>query len=402
MIEKLHLKNYRSFRDVEIKLKPFSVFIGPNGAGKSNLISVFEFIGRAIKEDVSVALSVLGDFKSVKHIKAEENEKIEISIGYRARGEPPEEEKKIGRIRPRMFTYHLEIAQTSENEPKIVSEWLRAKRPFLKREGAPWYYLKVDEKSSRVANPKGEYEDRDNEVELKRSSPYELALSGSRALKQYPYVQNFYKFLANWYVSRFEPSRARESMKYSKIVKLSSTGDDLVLFIENLERYNKPVLNELVETIKDKIPGFEDVKIQHTPDGKLYLSIIETDNPNGFFTNAVSDGTIRLLGIMSILRDPNPPDLICIEEPENNLHPHLMELLVDELRSASVKSQVIVTTHSPYFIDNCDPQEVFVIEKRNGETKIEPISKLKNQFIQSLLTEDLGQLWYQNAFGGNP
>lgn len=401
MIEEIYLKNFRSFRDAKIRLKPFSVFIGPNGAGKSNLVSVFEFMGRAIKEDILAALSYLGDFNSVRHVQAADDENIEISVGYRPRGDPPEDEKNIGRIKPRLFTYHITISQTTEGMPKVTKEWLRAKRPLLLREGAPWYYLKVDEKVGKVANPKGEYKDRE-EIELKKSSPYELTLSGSRSLKEYPYVQNMYKFLANWYISRFEPGQARESMKYSKVSRLSSTGDNLVLFVENLIRHNIPVLGEIVEVMKGKVPGFENVNVERTPDGKLYLTVIESSNKEGFHLNAVSDGTIRLLGIMSILRDPEPPDLICIEEPENNLHPHLLEMLVDELRSASEESQVIVTTHSPYLIDKCRPEEVFVIEKKKGETEITPISKWKNRFLQSLKASTLGELWYENVFGGNP
>ena len=334
MIEELRLKNFRSFRDETIKLKPFSAFIGPNGSGKSNLVSVFEFMGRAIREDINVALSHLGDFKSVRHIKAQEDEPIEIDIVYRERGKPPPEEIEIGRKTPRKHTYHISVSINKDEEPEVIEEWLRAQRPKVVG-GAPWLYLKVDKTDARVANPVDEYEEREEITELERSSPFELTLAGSRSLKGYPQVQNFYKFLSNWYISRFEPGRARESMKYSKATRISSSGENLVLVIENMKNYHEEIIEDIEYVLSQKIPGFKSVDVKKSPDGKHYLSIIEDGNPEGFPSSAISDGTIRLLGMMFIVRDPNPPDLICIEEPENNLHPHLLEILVDEFRTAA-------------------------------------------------------------------
>ena len=366
MIEKIWLKNFRSFRDETIRLKPFSVFIGPNGAGKSNLVSVFEFMGRAIREDVLVALSHLGGYDSVKHVKAGKDEPIEIYVGYRSRGEIPPAEKEIGRKRNRLFTYHFTVSQTEEGEPNVPLEWLRAKRPLLLREGAPWYYLKVDEKGGKVANLEGEYKERQkiSETKLKKSSPYELALAGSRSLKGFPQVQSFYKFLSNWYISRFEPGRARESMKYSRAIRLASTGENLVLFIENMNKHHKDVLEDIVEVMKQKIPGFRNINVKHSPDGRLYL--------------------------------------ICIEEPENNIHPHLLEILVDEFRTASEKVQIIVTTHSPYLIDKCAPKEVFIIDKIDGESKISIPFKWMRGKLPVLKGRTLGECWYEGVFGGNP
>ena len=401
MIEEISLKNFRSFRNETIKLKPFSVFIGPNGAGKSNLISIFEFMGRAIREDILVALSHLGDFDSVRHIKANKNDSIEISIVYRQRGEPPQEEKNIGRLKSRKFTYHITVSQSEKGEPLVTKEWLRAQRP-LTIGGAPWRYLKVDEKDAMVANPMGEDQKRDEITQLEKSSPYELTLAGSRSLKGYPEVQSFYKFLTNWYISRFEPVRARESMKYSRAIKLASTGENLVLFIENISKYHKDVLYDIIEVMRRIVPGFRKVYVKHSLDGKLYLSIEEDANPDGFPPTSISDGTIRMLGILSILRDPNPPDLICIEEPENNIHPHLLEVLVDEFRTAAEKVQVIVTTHSPYLIDKCKPNEVFVIDKLNGESKIKDSMKWMEGKLITLTENTLGEQWYAGVLGGNP
>ena len=401
MIEEIRLKNFRSFRDERIKLKPFSVFIGPNGAGKSNLVSVFEFMGRAIREDVLVALSHLGDFSSVRHIKAESDEPIEIDIVYRKGGKPPQQEIDRGRQKTRKFTYHITVSQSEDGEPKVIKEWLRAQRP-LTIGGAPWRYLKVDEKDSKVANPQGEDQEREEITQLEKSSPYELTLAGSRSLKGYPEVQSFYKFLSNWYISRFEPVRARESMRYSRAIRLASTGENLVLFIENMSRYHKDVFEDIVEVMKQKIPGFKNVNVKHSPDGKLYLSIAEDGNFDGFPPGSISDGTIRLLGIMSIIRDPNPPDLICIEEPENNLHPHLLELLVDEFRSVSEKVQIIVTTHSPYLIDKCAPKEVFIIDKKEGESKISSPPEWMTGKLPALRGRTLGECWYEGVLGGNP
>jgi predicted ATPase len=91
----------------------------------------------------------------------------------------------------------------------------------------------------------------------------------------------------------------------------------------------------------------------------------------------MSDGTLRLLAHLAAIYSPTPPPLMAFEEPENNIHPHLHELLADVLRGASKRSQILVATHSPHFLDyrRFDLDDLVIVEKIEGKTHCKKLSK---------------------------
>ena len=117
---------------------------------------------------------------------------------------------------------------------------------------------------------------------------------------------------------------------------------------------------------------------------------------------SVSDGTVRLLALLVLTTwSARRSSLIAIEEPENGIHPHLAEHIVDMLRSASVWTQVIVTTHEPDLLDHLEPSEVILCDKEDGFTKLRKASSVADieQFREHF---SLGELWEQGVVGANP
>jgi predicted ATPase len=115
----------------------------------------------------------------------------------------------------------------------------------------------------------------------------------------------------------------------------------------------------------------------------------------------LSDGTLRYLCLLAILCDPEPPPLICIEEPELGLHPDILPKVADLLRSASRRTQLIVTTHSDILVDAMTetPEAVVVCSKQQGQTIME---RLKPDDLREWLKKyRLGQLWTKGEIGGN-
>jgi predicted ATPase len=115
----------------------------------------------------------------------------------------------------------------------------------------------------------------------------------------------------------------------------------------------------------------------------------------------LSDGTVRYLCLLAILCHPDPPPLVCLEEPELGLHPDLQSRLADLLIEASHRMQLIVTTHSDILIDGLTdvPEAVVVCEKRNGSTNMS--RRTKADLAQWLKDYGLGQLWRRGEIGGN-
>jgi predicted ATPase len=115
----------------------------------------------------------------------------------------------------------------------------------------------------------------------------------------------------------------------------------------------------------------------------------------------MSDGTLRVLGCLAALYSPASPPLICFEEPENYVHPRLLELMVNLLKGASEKTQVLINTHSPYLVDFLDPGDLFIVEKVNGETQVKRAEDKKG-IKEALKTLGLGEMWYSGGLGGIP
>lgn len=127
------------------------------------------------------------------------------------------------------------------------------------------------------------------------------------------------------------------------------------------------------------------------------------EEERGWFIPAtrLSDGTVRWLSLLAVLLDPEPPRLVCIEEPELGLHPDLMPTLARFLKEASARTQLIVTTHSDTLVDafHDSPEDILVCERERGATtmrRLDPVSLAK-------WLEDyrLGQLWSKGLLGGN-
>ena len=151
------------------------------------------------------------------------------------------------------------------------------------------------------------------------------------------------------------------------------------------------------------VPGLREIRTTKLPiEDTLAFQIVEDKLKAAINPASVSDGTVRLLALLVVTtRSVQDSPLITIEEPENGVHPHLAEYLVEILRSASERSQIIVTTHCPALLDHLEPQEVILCEKKDGFTKLQRASNVVDidQFREHLT---LGELWSQGAVGAVP
>lgn len=140
------------------------------------------------------------------------------------------------------------------------------------------------------------------------------------------------------------------------------------------------------------------------PDGRLLLQIKDAPFDNPVLSRFASDGTLKMLAYLVVLCDPQPPRFIGIEEPENYLHPRLLPELAEECRSATERSQLLVTTHSPYFLNGLKPNEIRVLYRDvNGFTQIHRASDINGieEFVES--GASMGYLWVEGHFGmGDP
>ena len=177
---------------------------------------------------------------------------------------------------------------------------------------------------------------------------------------------------------------------------LNRDGSNLALVLSNFSGENK---RHLVSALQKLYDGIVDISCRVTR-GTVALFLEEVGDREIAATR-LSDGTLRYLALLAILLHPEPPRLVAIEEPELGLHPDLLPTVSDLLRSASKRTQLVVTTHSDVLVDSLTdvPESVVVCEKHNGQTEMRRLDR--NELATWLEKYRLGELWTSGELGGN-
>jgi predicted ATPase len=179
---------------------------------------------------------------------------------------------------------------------------------------------------------------------------------------------------------------------------------NLANVIQYLAERHGQQLENIFAVLRQRVPQIERVLAETMPDGRLLLQIKDAPFSSPVLARFASDGTLKLLAYLVLLYDPTPPPFIGIEEPENFLHPRLLPELAEECRAASRRTQLLVTTHSPFFLNVLRPKEVRVLWRdAQGYTQARRASDLTGvpEFVdQGAL---LGHLWMEGQLGvGDP
>lgn len=389
-IENIILKNYKTFRSLNLTdLPSVTVFVGANGSGKSTLLDVFGFLRDALKNNVRQALQKRGGFKEM--ISRGETGNIEIELKFRINIAEKE----------RLVTYILIISEKN-GTPIIEREILRYKRGSY---GSPYHFLDFSKGEGSAIRNEEMFDKADEELEREvqtLGSPDILAIKGLGQFQRFKAANAFRTFIENWHVSDFHITEARPSVEAGYAEHLSPTGNNLPLVAQYIYENHPDIFNRILEKMKERVPGIADVKASATEDGRIILKFQDGSFKDPFIAKFVSDGTIKMFAYLVLLFDPNPHPLLCIEEPENQLYPSLMEELMEEFRDYSFRGgQVFISTHSPDLLNHAELDEVFWLVKKDGFTEI--LRAKDNEMISSLVREgdQLGYLWKEDYFNGS-
>ena len=382
-IESLEIHNYKVFRNVTIKDLPnMAVFLGKNGVGKTTFFDVFGFLHDCLNSNVKAALAKRGGFKEV--LSRDQSGDISFVIKFRPSKDEP------------LITYELSIGLDEQNKAVVKKEILRFRRG---QKGAPWKVLEFYSGEGLAAEGKlNSYEDVNltTRKRQKLDSPDILAIKGLGQFKEFEAISTFRKLIEDWYVADFRIDAARERQEAGYSEQLSRNGDNLSAVTKYIYDNHPEVFRVIIEKMKERVPGIESVEAQETEDGYVVLRFQDGKFKNPFSAKFVSDGTIKMFTYLVLLHDPEQHALLCIEEPENQLYPELLEELAEEFRIyANTGGQVFVSTHAPDFLNSVRLEEIYILEKENGFTEIHKASD--NPLAASLVKAgDLpGALWKQ-------
>ncbi len=395
-IESIGLKNFRAFKDVTLRDIPnFCVLVGANGSGKSTLFSVFDFLRAAMTTNVTAALGKLGGSRGFQEVRSRGcSGPIEIELKIRA---------DLGRKSSNLITYNLAIDEQN-GRPVVAREVLKYRRGSG---GKPWHFLDFSYGQGEAVT--NEMESVKDEKDLKREiqtlkSPDILAIKGLAQFERFPAVVALGSLIENWHLSDFHISRARPEQEAGYAEHLSREGENLSLVIEYLFNHKRDVFDKIVEKIKARVPGIDNVEAKTTEEGRVMLKFQDGAFEDPILARFVSDGTIKMLAYMVMLYDPAPHPLLCVEEPENQLYPSLLWELAEEFRAYAVRGgQVLVSTHSPDFLNAVALDEVFWLVKEKGFTQV--LRAKDDPQLAAYMAEgdQMGYLWKQGLFrGANP
>ena len=421
-IDGFRVKNYRVLKEMALGrlwdrqqdkvLTPLTAVIGKNGVGKSTLFDAFGFLSDCLRVGVEEACDARGRGGFEALLSQGERGPLEFEVYYR----------EDGNARP--ITYELAIDRDESGRPYVLRERLRQRRKGQTR-GRPFSFLmlnggrgvvwKGEDEGHRVEEGRedsallelmetlrgaGGEESREPEiVELDDVRRLGIATLGS--LKQHPRISAFRRFLEGWYLSYFSPDSARSLPLAGPQKHLNIHGDNLSNVVQFMERDHPKKFKSILSKIAGKIPGIERIETEKTKDGRILLKFNDKGFIDPFYSQQMSDGTLKVFVYLLMLEDPSPPPFLCIEEPENGLYHKLLESLAWEFREHAKRhkegAQVFITTHQPYFVDALDPEEVWVLEKgTDGFSTIRRASD--DPIVRNMVAEGLplGGLWYSD------
>jgi predicted ATPase len=392
-IESVSIENYKVFKQATVKSLPkMIVLLGANGSGKSTFFDVFGFLSDALQNNVTVAINRRGGFHEVISRGCDvRRDRIKFEIKFRNTASDKEKSPLI--------TYFIEIGFDS-GKVIIHREILSYRRGQY---GKPWRFLDFTDGSGNAITNEDDYgKEGDNKerTEQYTTAPDILAIKGLGQFEKFKAVSSFRSLLEKWYVSNFKIEQGRNISDTGVSTHLSVTGDNLAQVTKYLYDYKREIFDDILKKLPQRIPGINKVEAKDTEDGRIVLKFQDEQFKDPFVSRYVSDGTIKMFAYMILLHDPEPHPLLCIEEPENFLHPDLLLQLCEEIRGyAGRGGQVFVSTHSPDFVNGLYVDELFFLTKNKGYTEIKAA---KDDGIVKELAKDnqLGWLWRNKYIEG--
>ena len=395
LIKKLTLENFLSFgpETVELELGRLNVFIGPNGSGKSNLIEAINLL-QATPMDLAKPIRELGGAGEWiwKGGRGGSEAAIEAIV---------ENDSKLHHAMP--LLYRLEFREESRRL-YVFGELIKNVISDPEHKNPNLFFVNYDGKTIITIWEK------DNKIPRKLEADQidtgQSILSQRKDPDQFPeltYLGRAFggiRIYRDWSFGRNAPTRLPQRPDLPN-KRVEENASNLGLVLNDLQR-DPGSKKKFLEFLCNLYEGISDFGV-HIEGNAIQVFLEEGDITVP--ATRLSDGTLRYLYLLAILCHPGNSTenstLICIEEPELGLHPDILPSLVDVLRDASERVQIIVTTHSDRLVDALtdSPESVFVTEKHDGQTTIKRLSKADLEVW--LEKYSLGELWTRGALGGN-
>ncbi len=422
MLKRIAITNYKSFRRLDLQLGPLAVLMGPNAAGKSNFLDAIKLVSRlATGHDLNEA------FEDHRGLPLE-------SIWYGEGGFEELRSRDVAR-----FGFEVDVLLSKGTVLK-TEELVQQKRQGLERgqqarprrvvEDKLRYRLTLELVPStgvlrvfdeelvalgREMQPKKRrpfIEKKDGNLVLRqegragRPSQFPIGLdhtiaSTSLYEPHYPHVAAFQRELDGWQAYYLEPRHLmRESVPVADVLAMGPRGESFAAFLNALKHREPAAFGNLAKTAAAMLPSRPQVDVMLSKEGTVGLRV--TEGQLGFSGRLISEGTLRVLGLLAAVRPENAATLVAYEEPENGVHPVRIRSIADILRNAAQThgKQVVATTHSRLFAECFQADSLYVCSRSDAGSDIKPLRSAGPLLDGHDIEQALGDAMVRGDYGG--
>jgi predicted ATPase len=373
----LSIHGFRRLYDVQLPMRPLSVMIGANGTGKTSILDVLSLLAKSAQGKLSESISDLSGLSSI--LTYDRADELHLGISMTV---PDYEPLKYSmKLRPQAVGYVI-------SEERLTQQRHGNPGPFLHIDsyGQDIKYFEVGQRS--LVRPNWEY------------SPFETSLSQVPKMFQPPEdfrnrlsSSTFYRVLN---VDPRSPVRLPQPMQPATLP--GRNGEELVSCLFYLRETERSRFEAIEDSLRAAFPRFERLDFPPVAAGTLALTWRETGFSKPLFMHQLSEGTLRFLWLTTLLQSPGLTALTLLDEPEVSLHPELLSLLAEMLREASLRTQLVVATHSDRLIRFLQPNEVVVLDA--DETGMSTLKWADELDLADWLNDySLDELWSNGRLG---
>ena len=382
MLTRAEVSNYKSIAAVDLNFEAENVIVGQNGVGKSNLLDAFHFMRDAIRDGLDQAITRRHGILSIRRWSKTRPYNISMKFCFKS-------PKGSG-------DYRFVIASGGGDFSVVEEEahWF-GPNPFVMTPRGE-IAEKVHFRFGRSGNNKFHFdvpEDIFGKVGRPNISGSELLMTQFGQSSPGPlgyFFQQLRDELSSFGAYSIYPNRIREPQTISNLEVLADDGSNLASIVRQMRSTTfRASRDALTNAMRQVLPILTEIRIESA--GGFYVPVFrvkETESITGHDLNMsqISDGTLRMLGMIAAFYQPKSPSKIAIEEPEQMIHPGLLPILIDSARdyldNRDRNRQVFITTHSPNLLDLFKPESVIGATFENGVSKFSRLSSRQMAIIR--------------------
>lgn len=404
MIKKIKIVNYKSLKNVEVTLSGLVVIFGANAVGKSNLFDALNLLSRLVTqknlkeafaehrgvpiEAVHYSKGSMAELQKTHTISFAVEVELSDAVVHEVETRIQEYSSDIdgdiqtkNKITDRLLHYEVELQiELNSGEMGVVNERLTSlhqesdqthRQPFLEKVENQLYLRR-----------EGQYRPTFHQTGL----DYTI-VSNALYPPHYPHITAFREEMSHCHCYYFEPRELmRTGNSITQVTHLGSRGEDLAAFYHTLAHQNPSYYRALKLAAKQLLPRLTDLEIERTDKAELFLRIWENDA--SFSNRLISEGTLRVLGLLAALSPTSGATTLCYEEPENGVHPRRLRHLSELIKNvANSNRQILINTHSPILPTYFNHQALLVCRREGMNTVFtqcdsDVVPELEEQIIQ--------------------